>query len=381
MESSAQVPESYPSTFSRLKASHQPEALLISWRENQSYRSLLLHFDGTTMQKPVEMGYLATPQPDRWYFIQRIGETHYRLDTVGQNQRVRVESFIEDLIVEPRPEGLVERVLDGNHRDAVPYCGPCRVWYEEEYFGITWLSPGLVTIRAHGNGYMGGSRGYNFDGMYTRPFGVIPMRADTVEAGANAKSAMRAMNFENYFGPSQWDSIRRELYFRGVEGRFIDSHRPPTYVGAFNLASYKGKAIGSSSSVYQVDPNLPDLVLYHHEGRVHLKVRAHTPAEYKESLDHELTVEVDCGPLKPSHLAYNECPVNFNLIERTTGAKDVYIGPGRNFALLVFNDMVQVVRIPTGELLYRKFIDSELIMAEWKAGEGVLEWLKILPQY
>lgn len=377
----AQVPVSYPSTFSRLKPSNKSEALLIAWREKQSYRSLMIHFDGKELQRPVEMGYLATPQPDGWYFIQRIGETHYRLDTAANKQPVRVESYIEDLIVESQPDGLVEKVLDGNHRDAVPYCGPCREWYEEEYFGITWLIPGFVTIRAHGNGYMGGSRGYTFDGLYTRPFGVIPTRADSVIKRADPDSAMAAMNFDSYFDQSTWESLRRELYFRGVEGRFIDSHKPPTFIGEFQLSAYEGQAVGESKSPYQVDPSLPDLILHHEEGTVKLDVRAHTAAEYSESLDHELTVEVSSGNLKPSHIRYNELPLAFNVIERTTGAKDVYIGPGRNFALLVFNDRIQVIRIPGGELLYRKYISGDLIMAEWAESETVLEWLQILPSH
>jgi hypothetical protein len=382
------------SLFAALKPIKKSEAILLGIDTGAKYRSLLIQFENGKVDILADVPYLASPQKDGFYYINQYqlnwhkakeeGATDLRMegrDTVAWSFS-RSDFFISRNFQTLSDSITKEKEKAGIRNESIA-CTNCREYYEQEVNRLSYVIPGFISIEERSEKYAGAAHPHTTTKAFTATFTDLPnIQTSTASSFANSAVCCDQNSFKSLFSPKHWEIVQRTLYFKGIDEQFIDRNRDNEVTRKFDLTKFDGRAIGKSTSPYQIQTAAPDFVLTHERGQVHLKVRAHTTASYTESGDDQLTTEYDAGPLQKPFIRYNAFPLDFSALQsRYAGLVDAYVSPYHNVVMLVLNGepgsiqpTLALVDVTTGKLIFTREITGSIIMAEWAADTSIEQW-------
>lgn len=348
------------------------------------YRTLLLRYEKGTAQLVENLPYLATPQPDRFYFIGEKSEafTAFDKETFAETQSFdgTITNFDDAYpVIKPTAKTLLQELnKPGIPSDAIPDCEDCEPQgmdlFESTQTSLTYLIPGFATVNYWGDNYTGGAHGNRFNQNNTVHFSTL--------VDSTAKPIALPLNFS----AAKWDTIKRTLYFKGIANLFIDGgFEEKRLKTPFKLSNYAKQKIGKTEGDYQIDPENRDYLLYHAQGVVQLAIRAHASADYVSSGDYELTTEYEAGPLQIPGLK-NTLPFRFSELKKADPTiSDCFLSPKQNILIVTRispvpnqpyenQQEITALEVKTGKVLFRKTLRADIIMAEWALGKHADRW-------
>lgn len=357
------------------------------------YRTLLLNYHHGEVNLAGDLPYLATPQPNGFYFIGEKKEAWGEYDSGREDEGagaigLRSYTNFDDTnpIITTSATTLLQLLKkpSKNTFDPIPDCPDCdeeeeevRDYFESSATALTYLIPGFATVNSWGENFTGGAHGNRYDHNYTTNFPRL----------LNENFPVKELPIS--ISETKMDSINRILYFRGISGLFIDGGYEENRKEPFRLSDYKNLKIGEGSGYYQVKVEEKDYVLFHDKGVVQLNIRAHADADYASSGDYNLTTEYEAGPLQIPGFK-NSLSFKFSdLAKADTTITDCFLSPKQNILVLtrktykagkpeMDKSELAVVDVQSGKILYRQTLPLNVIMAEWATGKSVDRWLQEL---
>ena len=370
------------------------EALLIGVVENGKYKTYYVEYADGKAERTLNIPALAVPQKDGFWYFQSASQqiVEYATDEAFTSEDGSLE--------------MVKTIYKNNHiyfnqdlnkvKDSVKShlskIKKGKVVKETKEFNdysktmISFASGGYITFHEEGNGYTGGAHGYNYENDFSLNFENLKKMKALPSYGKWSCEMLNnqyknQMFFEKNYSKKELDIIKKTLYFKGIEGRFVDRQDQSEKEELFDLSKYKNEKIGDQDSpLHVVDVSQMDFIMQHRNGSTKFSVQADASASYAESGDYTLTTEyLDEKPISNKIIPFNESPISFEAIKAIDSEiVDIYMSPKHNVLFIKKADALTAIEVSTGKQLIELPISGNVVMIEWAVGDYTEQWRDIL---
>jgi hypothetical protein len=222
-------------------------------------------------------------------------------------------------------------------------------FYENYGINISYIFYPHITLMEWGESYTGGAHGnwynYEFTNKFYNSFSTGSIRIPNLLDSNDRLWDCEEMN----------DSLFSLLEQEAIEGKFIDKF---THYEEENPDNYK-------DSYFIGDPSDTYCILDRINGEPHWLIRADAPADYANSGDYALTVQIDLGVIDERYKKNNKYEIS---------------SPENHYGIDIQSNILRVYN-SNDKLIYEYELRNtfaKVILEEWAMGKQLTSWKEIL---
>jgi hypothetical protein len=326
------------------------QTLIVGLSSDSLYASTVFYSDASkpSETKTLSFPFLVLPNNDSIYFIhQRTNSSNNKFYEKYGTDSIEIDFYRYyslPVLFKSMKDAYSQAAYDAAHQEPQASIeSSINFWDETQVVIIEHIIPGYIQFGTYYEGYTGGAHPNRYNHNMVQPISDF-IRNSTNEEGYYEQAEPNTL-FIDVLKPSNLDSVKRVLFFKGIADCFDDKYFDDTCV--FDINTYAGKSI---EDVYQdanhiVDVNSINAILKRKPGYYEVYAEAYADASYAESGDYQFTAGCTIGRLPKKFYPYTNHTLSIDIIRSIDPSVIDYYSAEDGSGMLLLRKVTDILQL------------------------------------